>query len=534
MPSFTQLAQQLSLPANRLLLSGMLRGIEKEGLRSTLQGQLAQSPHPLALGSALTHSLITTDYSEALLEFITPPCHSLPVLTDWLRDLHAFTQQRLSAEELLWCNSMPCQLPEDQQIPLAYYGTSNRGRMKTIYRDGLGHRYGRRMQTVAGIHYNVSFPAAFWAWLQLAEGSTEPLQDYVSRRYFDLIRNFRRHYWLLIYLFGATPTLDDSFVGQRGHQLARLGKRTLLGQSATALRMGDLGYQSQAQEALQVCYNDSRTYVSSLVSAIAKPYPAYEQLGLYHSSGELKQLNTGLLQIENEFYSAIRPKRTAKAAETALTALCRRGVEYIEVRCLDINPFLPEGLSAEQIQFIDGFLLHCLLSGSSPCADEEYRTILRNQAAVVSAGRDHKTRIESVNGSQPLADAARQLMDAIGPCCELLDQASGEPDGPFTASWQQQMAKVQTPDLTPSAQVLAAVSAQGGDFLDWALGLSLEHQAKHRQHPIDPERLAYLNQLQQESLAAQAAEEARDQGSDFAEYLKRYYAQYPACCSGHV
>ena len=130
-----------------------LRGVEKESLRVDTGGNLSQRPHPRSLGAALTHPYVTTDYSEALPELVTPPQHSQWETLQFLCDVHAFVQQRLDGE-LLWPASMPCDLPPDDAIPIADYGPSNLGRMKTIYRHGLGHRYGRAMQAIAGVHFN--------------------------------------------------------------------------------------------------------------------------------------------------------------------------------------------------------------------------------------------------------------------------------------------------------------------------------------------------------------------------------------------
>lgn len=526
----THFIAQLAEPANRSLLSGILRGLEKEGLRVDSTGHLARTGHPQGLGSALTHPYITTDYSESLLELITPPCHRLDTLLKWLNDLHRETYQQLG-DEYIWGNSMPCVLPAESDIPIARYGSSHRGTMKSIYRLGLGHRYGRTMQTVAGIHYNFSLPEAFWALLQQAEEDHGLLQDFISRRYFDLIRNFRRHYWLLVYLFGATPAVDASFLTGRQHQLQPLGTDTFYLPFATSLRMGDLGYQSRAQESLHVCYNDSRSYVQSLVAAINTPYPTYEKNGVKDAEGHYQQLNTGLLQIENEFYSSIRPKRTAKSGETALSALCRRGVEYIEVRCIDIDPFSATGVSAEQLRFIDAFLLHCLLSPSPATSAQETREILQNQQSVVSQGREPGLNLKINGNSVPLAQAANQLLDSIKPLAELLDLCG---DGMLvSASWRQQKEKVLNPAATPSAQALDAIEAMGS-FKDWALKCAQTHRTHFAQTPTTNHDSPYFAALAENSLRQQRQEETADDSVSFQDYLAKYYAQYQACCRGTI
>ena len=322
-------------------LRGMRRGIEKESLRADEQGTLAVTPHPAALGSALTHPHITTDFSESQLELITGVHAGVADCLDELRQVHQFVYRALG-DELMWVDSMPCRLPGDETIPLGSYGNSNVGRAKSVYRMGLGQRYGRRMQTISGIHYNWSLPG---------------LSD---EDHFALIRNFRRHSFLLLYLFGASPALCSTFVDGRPHELLPLGADTLHMPHGTSLRMGRLGYQSDAQASITASFNNLESYAASLHDALTRPYLPYEAIGLRNLGGEYNQLSTTLLQIENEVYGAIRPKRTIHVGERPLHALRERGVEYIEVRCMDLDPFEPLGINAETMRFLDVFLLHCL------------------------------------------------------------------------------------------------------------------------------------------------------------------------------
>jgi glutamate--cysteine ligase len=326
-------------------LLGIRRGIEKESLRALPGGGLALTPHPIALGSALTHPHITTDYSESQLELITGVHAGVDDVLTELTEIHQAVYRAL-ADERLWVSSMPCGLPTDETIPIGRYGSSNVGRAKSIYRMGLGQRYGRRMQTISGIHYNWSLPGV----------STDG--------YFGAIRNFRREGWLLLYLFGASPALCDSFVHGREHGLERLSEHSLYLPHATSLRMGRLGYQSDAQASIAVSYNCLESYAASLQAALSQPYPAYEAIGVQTPGGDYNQLSTSLLQIENEFYSTIRAKRVIRSGERPLHALRERGVEYIEVRLMDLDPFEPVGIGADAIRVLDAFLLHCLKSDS--------------------------------------------------------------------------------------------------------------------------------------------------------------------------
>ena len=428
MSVFEQRIAILQQDARYQLLRGIRRGIEKESLRVTPEGQLAQTPHPSALGSALKHPNITTDFSEALLEFITPACGTVDESLAWLHRVHIYTDSVLRQQgEKIWAASMPCVLGDDNRIPLAQYGTTHAARMKTAYREGLGHRYGRSMQVIAGIHYNVSFPDDFWLFLQQQENDHGAMQDFKTRRYFDVIRNFRRHLWLLLYLFGASPALCASFVQERQHNLQKFAERndSLHLPFATSLRMGGLGYQSNAQAAMMVCYNGLPSYIQTLKKGLITPYAPYEKIGVRDADGHYRQLSTNLLQIENEFYSTIRPKRVTRSGETPIRALHERGVEYIEVRCMDLDPFLPLGMDIHAAAFIETFLLWCLLSDSPLTDEEEYVQLARNQAAVVERGRDPYLLLGDGSDLRSVPAWASALMSDMMRCAQLLDQAYG-------------------------------------------------------------------------------------------------------------
>ena len=518
------LASNSESESGRGILAGLTRGIEKESLRVTSEGKLAQTPHPTALGSALTHPQITTDYSESLLEFITPPSSNTDEVLQTLENIHRYTYHQID-NELLWANSMPCQLSGDSDIPVGQYGSSNVGKMKTIYREGLGHRYGRLMQTIAGIHYNFSVPDELLEVLRKSESPNESLQDFKTENYFALIRNFRRHFWLLLYLFGASPGVCRSFVKGRNHRLLPFGpgEHSLHLPNATSLRMGDLGYQSNAQEQLIVCYNDIRSYVETLRHALAEPYPAYEHVGVKDSKGNYQQLSAHLLQIENEFYSTIRPKRTTHSGETALGALWERGVEYIEVRCIDLNPFQPLGIDREQIDFLDTFLLTCLLSKSPATNNQEYQNVLDNQRLIVSEGRSPDLMLHDQQEKRPFREWGHELFKEMAPVAQLLDNHNQ------TQRYQATLGKLSQlldkPELTPSARILKEMEDTDQTYFR----VAMEHAKQHRDYFLSsglPKDITEkYQQMATESLRQQQKIESQDHQS-FDEFLTAYYEQY--------
>ncbi len=508
---------------NFACINQVTRGIEKESLRITPEGVLAQTPHPPTLGSALTHPFITTDYSEALLEFITQPSINIQENLQSLESLHAYTYQHIGNERL-WVTSMPCVLGNDKDIPIAQYGLSNSGQMKAAYRMGLGHRYGRSMQTIAGIHYNFSVADELWEYLQAQAGHNGTLQDFKTEGYFRLIRNFRRYFWLLLYLFGASPSVCKSFVKNRSHQLVPFGEdeHSLHTPFATSLRMGDLGYQSNAQDSLVITYNCLNSYAKTLCQAITQPHPQYSEIGIKNGQGEYQQLNDSLLQIENEFYSVIRPKRTAARGETALAALVNGGIEYIEVRCLDINPFLPVGIDQEQIHFLDTFLLFCLLN-ESPLSDEaEYADIQENQKRMVYDGRNPELNLLDQGQERNIREWGHNLLAELNSVAELVDLANESTL--HSDSVAKQKAKMDDAELTPSAQILAAMKAQKMTFYRFAAEQSLQHQQYFAHYDLGNTKVTMAN-LAETSLQQQTELE-EDHSVSFDEYLANYYSQY--------
>ncbi|UVE17607.1 glutamate--cysteine ligase [Pseudomonas sp. LS44] len=501
------------------LLNQCLHGIERECLRVDANGQLALTPHSPALGSALTHAQITTDYSESLLEFITPTeTDPADTLAD-LERVHRFAYSKLG-DEYVWSASMPCPLPSEEDIPIARYGSSHIGRLKYVYRKGLALRYGKTMQCIAGIHYNFSLPETLWPLLQASEGNRDSVRDYQSESYIALIRNFRRYSWLLMYLFGASPALDAGFMRGRPHQLKQLDADTLYLPYATSLRMSDLGYQSSAQSGLTPCYNDLASYTDSLRKAVSTPYPEYARIGTKRD-GEWLQLNTNVIQIENEYYSSIRPKRVTYTGERPIEALMARGVQYIEVRCLDINPFLPLGIDLEEARFLDAFLLFCALQDSPLLANGECHASTDNFLKVVKEGRRPGLHLQRRGAPVSLQDWGMELLEQIRPFAELLDRSHG--GSAHVESLAAQHAKLADPDLTPSAQVLANLQRNGESFSAFALRQSRAHAEYFRGTPLDAAQQAEFEALARQSLAEQAALEVEQVG-DFDAFVASYQA----------
>lgn len=497
------------------------RGIERESLRVDSHGNLSRNPHPEAFGSKLSHPTITTDFSESQLELITPVSTDINDTFGLMERIHGYVTQNLG-DETLWAASMPCVLQGDTTIPLADYGDSNIGKFKKTYRNGLGNRYGRSMQTICAVHYNFSFPPSLWETLAKIEGETNN-QEYQTRRYFDLMRNFRRFSWLPLYLFGASPAVCNSFVKGREHGLEPFDEGTLHLPYATSLRSGNLGYQSDAQSnAINICYNNLGNYVSTLARAVRTPYQAYGELGI-KQDGEYLQLSDCVIQSEAEFYSTIRAKRVPKNGENFLACLKSEGVEYVEVRLMDLDPFEPIGVSRTTVRFLDTFLLYCLLS-PSPAHDEQRCTAVKtNLTTAVHEGR--RPGVTLVDGGKPrgLNDWAGSILNDMGALADHLDQTLGTTEHRESLATQQ--GKIDDSSKTPSARILQAMKDESIPFFRFAMNQSLAHQKQHLARVLSKDDLAEFAEQTLNSVKAQHQIEAANNGS-FDDYLAKIMAAY--------
>jgi glutamate--cysteine ligase len=504
------------------LLSGGRVGLEKEALRVTAEGVISRVPHPSGLGSPLTNGYITTDYSEALTELITPPMSPGRQALDFLRDAQQFVTSKLQ-DEILWATSMPCVLQGGESIPIADYGASNAGLMKTIYRRGLGHRYGRVMQVISGVHFNYSLPESFWPVYQRLEQNGGDSRAFVDAHYFGMIRNLERYGWLAPYLFGASPAVCKSFLEGKPSSLQAFNDTTRYEPFATSLRMGKIGYTNRQEECVgaKACYDNLNAYVTSLTRAIETPCSEWEKIGV-EVNGRYEQLNANILQIENEYYSTVRPKQVLEGLEKPTLALRQRGVRYVELRSLDVNVFHPLGVSEGQVLFLEAFMLYCLLQTSPTIRSREQKEIDRNLELVAHQGRDPSLRLFR-NGSEiALADWAAEICDDMQGICELLD--AEEKGQPYGNALTQQRELVRDPDRTPSARMLAEMRENSEGFFQFAQRMSEQHHSYFQGLELGDERRKLFEEEVVRSREQQKVMEDGDTVS-FKAFLADYFAQ---------
>ena len=504
------------------LFEGGKKGLEKESLRVTPGGRIAQTPHPPALGSALASAHITTDYSEALIELVTPPFDETWELLQYLCDLHQFVYRNLG-DELLWATSMPCVLEGDASIPIGTYGSSNIGRMKHVYRSGLGLRYGRVMQAISGVHFNFSFGERFWPVLHEAWRATSTGRAFVDEAYFALLRNYRRHGWLVLYLFGASPAMCKTFF--RGREpapgLVELDPDTLYLPHATTLRMSDLGYRNKSQAGVSVSVNSLEEYVRDLSELISTPSPDFERLGV-RVGDEWRQLSANVLQIENEYYSFIRPKRTPGRGERPTRALERGGVQYVEMRSLDVGLFDPVGVNRHTLHFLEAFAALCVLKDSPPIDRSQEQALDANQVLVARRGREPGLMLDRGGRPRALRAWAMQTLDEMQGVCDLLDRGNGQ--RPYATALAVQRERVEDPAATPSARLLEELVAGEEAFFHFALRLSRQHRDYFADlHPPNEAQLDVFRREAAESHAVQGEIERADD-LPFDEFVARWFA----------
>ncbi len=522
-PSYQSRLKQLREADAPALLRDSRIGIEKESLRVSADGVIAQTPHPVALGATLTHPSVTTDYAEALTEFITRPHRSIPDVMAELDELHRWVYSHLS-DEIFWATSMPCILRGEQSIRIADYGPSNLGMMKTVYRRGLGYRYGRMMQVIAGVHFNYSFSDTLWQALYEMEGADVGLQAFRSERYMAMLRNLKCFGWLVPYLFGASPAVCESFLEGNPTTLEYLGHGTYFESFATSLRLGDIGYQNKREEetGVDIDFQSLPRYIATLESAIETSCPHYEAIGL-RDGDHYKQLNTMLLQIENEYYCSVRPKVILRGLEKPVRALAARGIDYIELRSVDLNVFDPLGVNEQQLYFLEALMVYALLQPSPTMTRDVAALVEDNLLLVAHSGRDPQLTLTRKEGKVGLRDWANRILYDMQEICGWLDENS--PSGrDYSLALKQQQDKVAGLVEIPSTRMLEIMRGNKESFFEFAMAQSQKVAQHFRERPLGPEKQQYYDEVARQSRQRFDEINAEPQ-PPFDRFLADYFAQ---------
>jgi glutamate--cysteine ligase len=389
--------------------------------------------------------------------------------------------------------------------------------LRSIYRSGLGFRYGRSMQAIAGTHFNFSLPAEFWPAYREFVGSDAQLKSFRSDQLMGLVRNYRRVGWLITYLYGASPAFSKSFRPDGHRRLESLSADTWFAPNSTSLRMSDMGYRNSTQARPGISVNSLDDYLSELTQALTTREPHYEKIGVI-VDGAYRQLNANILQLENEYYSSIRPKPATKNPRLIL-ALRQQGVEYVEVRTLDLNPFAPLGVTEEQARFIELMLIHCLIVDSKPITEIEQEEIDHRELAVAWEGRKDGLVLQRDGTEVPLRTWALELLDEYESLALMLDGDRAR----YSSAVKAARESVVDPNQTLSARVVRELKAGKGSFFEWAFEIAERQRNRFLEFEFPPQRLAALELLAAESLReAKALESAQE--LPFDEFLDGFLA----------
>src|SRR5690625_2252980 len=289
--------------------------------------------------------------------------------------------------------------------------------------------------------------------------------------------------------------------------------------------MTGLGYQNkEAQAELQLCYNDLNTFLLRMRRAVTSVWPDYEKIGT-HRNGDWVQLSNNILQIENEYYSNIRPKRNPIKGERPLSALANRGIEYIEVRCLDIDPYDPIGLSLESCYFLDTFLLFCVTEPSPFFAEGGFcQDSQNNFAKVVRAGRKPGLLLKDPDANEiSLQEWGHEILNRMQPYAQALDESQGL-NGVHQAALAAQKAKMLNTSACPSSRLLKDIESSGLSFVEFTLKQSQKQQTQLIREGLPTDVESHYVELARTSIKEQEEIDKQAQASNepFAEYLKRF------------
>lgn len=343
-----------SLNYREELLKGNF-GLERETLRVDGEGKLALTKHPEVFECKISHPYITTDFSESQIELITPILNTLEELYSFVNSLYDITVLELK-DEYLWPQSMPCSIPEDDLIPIADYGKCKSGEVASNYRKKLLKKYGGKKQLISGIHYNFSFNEELIKDLYKKIGNGETYRDFKDSIYLKIVRNYLRYRWLLIYLLGGTTTMHETFGEKCVIDLDKISKDGFSNNGAVSYRNSECGYKNPID--LYPNYNSVKEYVESVY----------------------KFIDDKLIDNHKELYTQIRLK--AKDNDRFLESLLEDGINYVEMRSIDINPFSKAGISLDDLNFINLLTIYFLIKDES--SYEKWQEEAQNNQNIIS------------------------------------------------------------------------------------------------------------------------------------------------------
>jgi len=494
------------------VFSDVTIGFEKESLR-VLDSKISQTSHPKALGSALCNENITTDFSEAQLELITPPLNGKNASISSLDEIHYFVHLSIG-DEILWPLSIPPTIDSEDDIPIANYGISHLGKLKQIYRNGLSKRYGRNMQTISGFHFNYSLPDNIWDYLPISKRNT--ISHIRSDVYLHMLRNLFRMNWLLLYLFGSSPIITKNFLKKGDDKFYQLGRESFYMPYATSIRMSDLGYSNLGRTKTFVSLNSINEYANSILDATITSDPRFSK---FEKNLDL-QLNSNILQIEDEYYAIARAKSNLDDYTRISSKLLKGGIDFIEIRSLDLDPYSRNGIDFQTIGFLEVLLILCIKESNNLMSKKELSIINQNDLLVAKYGRKPGLTLNKDGRQIPLKTWALEILDKMLPIAECMD----DEDNQFIQIVNNMKAKISDPALTPSAMLIEKLTSRNLSYNDFGNKLG-ERNKKYYLNDFIPSDIQHFKDLANRSIDMQALLEKDTLKSEktFEEYKSDYF-----------
>lgn len=479
--TFNQLLAFFAKDKNYELLMTGQWGIERETHRVNHDGSLALTPHPKQFTNKEASQSITLDFAESQLEFFTEPKDKIEDVIDELDKIYHFANKNIN-EELMWPFSMPPQLPDEKDIPIASFDYLDDGLDKETYREGLAVRYGKKIQMISGIHYNYSFDDALIDRLHQAFYSDLPKQMFIDQLYLRISRNVLKHRWLLVYLFGASPVVDQSYRSvfsekMQAHQsdwFRQKFTQEAIDQYAVSLRTSRFGYSTEIEDKYQISYNQLNEHIHDLREVLSIDNERYQKIGI-EKSGKPIQLNTKELQSEAEFYAPIRFRQVQKSGETLLDALEKRGIRYFELRLLDLNPFAKLAITKDQMRFTHLFILFCLFEENNQFSQEEQMIANNNHQLVSLLGRQPGLKLLDAEENQvDLEVYAQEIIDKIMKIADLIDYVDRHHS--YVELVKREESKLTDCSMLPSQQIVDYMEQAGESFIEFGMRLAKQYQ----------------------------------------------------------
>ena len=415
-------------------------GLEKENVRVTERGNLALTPHPKAFGDREKNAYIKTDFSESQLEMVTPVCNTLEEVYSFICNLNKVVSLEIMKNgEFLWPQSNPPILPREEEIPIAKLSN----REDELYRENLSYKYGKKKQVISGIHYNFSFKEEFIKLLYKELKVEKDFREFKDDIYLRMARNFQKYHWLLIYLTGASPVFHESYIEEIKEEGEILGEDSYYIKDDTSLRNSSYGYK-----------NKKDYYVS------------YNSIGEYAS--DIKNLvKDKEIQSIKEYYNPIRLK--SLGSEDMLESLLNKGIDYLEVRLLDLDPLSIQGVSKETLYLVHLFMIYTLLKENKEITYKDQEEFFKNHDMVALKGRNEDAVIHENGVPVLLKDKGREILSEMDEIVEILFSNNEE----FKNVIKRALEKINNPHDIISEKLIKDIKEEG--YINFHMRLAKEY-----------------------------------------------------------